>query len=92
MVFCAFAEEHASLLRALMRHESLSSYNVNPDILLKHAEDKTLRRYLLHRPIWSLSKLCAVMLGGEELPDKIEDFRPASYNGGSKLMEFFGRV
>lgn len=91
-LFCAFAEEHASLLRALMRHESLSSYNQNPEILLKQAEGKTLRRYLKSRPIWSLSKLFAVMLGEEELPNKIEDFRPAPFNGGSKLIEFFGRI
>jgi len=92
MLFCAFAEEHASLLRALMRHESLSSYNVNPEILLKQAEGKTLRSYLKSWPIWSLSRFFAVMLGGEELPSKIEDFRPAPYNGGPKLMEFFGRI
>jgi hypothetical protein len=92
MLFCAFAEEHASLLQALMRHESLSSYNQNPEILLKHAKDKTLRRYLHSRPIWSLSKLFAVMLGEDELPHRIEDFRPAPLNGGSKLTEFFGRI
>ena len=71
----------------LMRRNWID-FRVNPEIFLRWAKEG----YPSHTASWLHTSFFAIPLGGDPLPGRIEDLRPANYGATSWLITFFGRI